>query len=162
MYAFAIWDKKNKTYLVARDPVGIIPLYIGWGSDGSVQVASELKALHKVTSSCAVAFRDWFRYVAGKKESRLYCEVERPSDVGGSRTWVACVFLAWQDLPESQSKGRELVLLYVLSDPNSKDTPIPYRWVDRNSATLDEASAADDVVSRGSRAASEDNAPWHD
>ncbi|CAK9097988.1 unnamed protein product [Durusdinium trenchii] len=47
MYAFAIWDKKNKTYLVARDPVGIIPLYIGWGSDGSVQVASELKALHK-------------------------------------------------------------------------------------------------------------------
>lgn len=62
-----------------------------------------------------------------------------------------------EDLPESQSKGRELVLLYVLSDPNSKDTPIPYRWVDRNSATLDEASAADDVVSRGSRAASEDN-----
>eukprot|EP00435_Cladocopium_sp_Y103_P057264 s169_g19.t1 len=47
MYAFAIWDKKNSTYVVARDPVGIIPLYIGWGSDGSVQVASELKALHK-------------------------------------------------------------------------------------------------------------------
>lgn len=47
MYAFAIWDKKNNTYVVARDPVGIIPLYIGWGSDGSVQVASELKALNK-------------------------------------------------------------------------------------------------------------------
>ena len=39
---------KDGRYVVARDPVGIIPLYIGWGSDGSVQVASELKALHKV------------------------------------------------------------------------------------------------------------------
>ncbi|CAE7618470.1 unnamed protein product [Symbiodinium microadriaticum] len=47
MYAFAIWDKKKQSYIVARDPVGIIPLYIGWGADGSVQVASELKALHK-------------------------------------------------------------------------------------------------------------------
>jgi len=47
MYAFAIWDKRTSTYLVARDPVGIIPLYIGWAKDGSVQVASELKALHK-------------------------------------------------------------------------------------------------------------------
>lgn len=46
MFAFAMWDMKNQTYIVARDTVGIIPLYMGWGSDGSVHVASELKALH--------------------------------------------------------------------------------------------------------------------
>ncbi|CAE8703718.1 unnamed protein product [Polarella glacialis] len=46
MFAFVIWDKRSDTYIVARDSVGIIPLYIGWGADGSVRVASELKALH--------------------------------------------------------------------------------------------------------------------
>eukprot|EP00405_Crypthecodinium_cohnii_P020000 CAMPEP_0206475182 /NCGR_PEP_ID=MMETSP0324_2-20121206/33927_1 /ASSEMBLY_ACC=CAM_ASM_000836 /TAXON_ID=2866 /ORGANISM="Crypthecodinium cohnii, Strain Seligo" /LENGTH=591 /DNA_ID=CAMNT_0053950491 /DNA_START=36 /DNA_END=1811 /DNA_ORIENTATION=- len=47
MYAFVIWDKRNSTFVVCRDPIGIIPLYWGWGTDGSVQVASELKALQK-------------------------------------------------------------------------------------------------------------------
>eukprot|EP00418_Pyrodinium_bahamense_P099572 CAMPEP_0179035430 /NCGR_PEP_ID=MMETSP0796-20121207/13108_1 /TAXON_ID=73915 /ORGANISM="Pyrodinium bahamense, Strain pbaha01" /LENGTH=598 /DNA_ID=CAMNT_0020731705 /DNA_START=49 /DNA_END=1845 /DNA_ORIENTATION=+ len=47
MFACAIWDVKRNTYIVARDMVGIIPLYIGWSTDGSVHVASELKALHK-------------------------------------------------------------------------------------------------------------------
>mmetsp|Transcript_84457 Transcript_84457/g.273044 ORF Transcript_84457/g.273044 Transcript_84457/m.273044 type:complete len:598 (+) Transcript_84457:75-1868(+) len=46
MYAFVIWDARDSTYLVCRDPVGIIPLYMGWAQDGSVRVASELKALH--------------------------------------------------------------------------------------------------------------------
>lgn len=49
MYAFVIWDARNSTYFVCRDPIGIIPLYMGWGADGSVRVSSELKALH---SSC--------------------------------------------------------------------------------------------------------------
>jgi asparagine synthase (glutamine-hydrolysing) len=46
MFAFVIWDKQQDLYLVARDMIGIIPLYIGSGRDGSVQVSSELKALH--------------------------------------------------------------------------------------------------------------------
>jgi len=47
MFAFVLWDMKKDLYIVARDTVGIIPLYMGWGHDGSVQVSSELKALHK-------------------------------------------------------------------------------------------------------------------
>lgn len=47
MFAFVLWDVKKQIYFVARDTVGIIPLYIGWSKDGSVQVASELKALDK-------------------------------------------------------------------------------------------------------------------
>jgi asparagine synthase (glutamine-hydrolysing) len=46
MFAFVIWDARQKRYLVARDTVGIIPLYVGWGQDGSFHVASELKCLH--------------------------------------------------------------------------------------------------------------------
>jgi len=50
MFAFAIWDARNQTYLFARDTVGIIPLYMGFGQDGTVQVASELKTLHRSCS----------------------------------------------------------------------------------------------------------------
>jgi asparagine synthase (glutamine-hydrolysing) len=50
MYAFVIWDSKKEVYVTARDPCGIIPLYMGWSQDGSVQLASELKALHKSCS----------------------------------------------------------------------------------------------------------------
>mmetsp|Transcript_43447 Transcript_43447/g.114540 ORF Transcript_43447/g.114540 Transcript_43447/m.114540 type:complete len:582 (-) Transcript_43447:58-1803(-) len=50
MFAFVLYDKKRDCFLVARDTIGIIPLYIGWGPDGSTWVSSELKALH---STCA-------------------------------------------------------------------------------------------------------------
>ena len=45
MFSFILYDKKTDTYLVARDHMGITPLYIGWGNDGSVYVASEMKSL---------------------------------------------------------------------------------------------------------------------
>lgn len=45
MFAFALYDETEDEYLVARDPVGIIPLYWGWGSDGTVWFGSELKAI---------------------------------------------------------------------------------------------------------------------
>jgi len=45
MYSFILYDDFDGTYLVARDPIGIIPLYMGYGKDGSVWFASEMKAL---------------------------------------------------------------------------------------------------------------------
>ncbi|CAN0315543.1 unnamed protein product [Ectocarpus sp. 6 AP-2014] len=45
MFAFFIYDKRDDSFFVARDHVGIIPLYIGWGDDGSVWISSEMKAL---------------------------------------------------------------------------------------------------------------------
>ena len=45
IYAFALYDSVRDSFLVARDPIGVIPLYIGYDSDGKVYVASELKAL---------------------------------------------------------------------------------------------------------------------
>ncbi|MGI9526394.1 MAG: asparagine synthase B [Weeksellaceae bacterium] len=45
IFAFALYDKKQNTYLIARDHMGIIPLYIGWDKKGTFYVASELKAL---------------------------------------------------------------------------------------------------------------------
>ena len=48
IFAFVIYDSKNDEYFVARDHMGIIPLYIGWDSDKIFYVSSELKALEGV------------------------------------------------------------------------------------------------------------------
>jgi len=45
IFGFAIYDVENDTYFIARDHMGIIPLYIGWDEYGTFYVASELKAL---------------------------------------------------------------------------------------------------------------------
>lgn len=45
IFAFALYDEEKNDFLIARDPIGVIPLYIGHDADGKVYVASELKAL---------------------------------------------------------------------------------------------------------------------
>lgn len=72
MFAFVIWDVKRQAYIVARDTIGIIPLYIGWSVDGSIRVASELKALH---GSCSryEAFPPGHLYDSVSDQRRLFC-----------------------------------------------------------------------------------------
>lgn len=48
IFGFAIYDVEKDEYFVARDHMGIIPLYIGWDQNGTFYVASELKALEGV------------------------------------------------------------------------------------------------------------------
>ena len=45
IFAFALYDAEKDEFLIARDPIGVIPLYIGYDDDGKIYVASELKAL---------------------------------------------------------------------------------------------------------------------
>lgn len=45
IFAFALYDEATDEFLIARDPIGVIPLYIGYDDDGTVYCASELKAL---------------------------------------------------------------------------------------------------------------------
>lgn len=45
IFAFALYDEENDDFLIARDPIGVIPLYIGYDDDGIVYCASEMKAL---------------------------------------------------------------------------------------------------------------------
>jgi asparagine synthase (glutamine-hydrolysing) len=45
IFAFALYDEEKDSYLIARDHIGIIPLYMGWDQEGTFYVASELKAL---------------------------------------------------------------------------------------------------------------------
>ena len=45
IFAFALYDEEKDEFLIARDPIGVIPLYIGRDAEGRVLVASEMKAL---------------------------------------------------------------------------------------------------------------------
>jgi len=48
IFGFALYDAEKDEYFIARDHMGIIPLYIGWDANGTFYVASELKALEGV------------------------------------------------------------------------------------------------------------------
>ena len=45
IFAFALWDRANGRALIARDPIGVVPLYWGHDAEGRLRVASEMKAL---------------------------------------------------------------------------------------------------------------------
>ncbi|NDV83597.1 asparagine synthase B [Bacteroides sp. 51] len=45
IFAFALYDEEKDEFLIARDPIGVIPLYIGKDDEGRIYFASELKAL---------------------------------------------------------------------------------------------------------------------
>ena len=48
IFAFALYDLEKDVYLIGRDHMGIVPLYMGWDKDDNFYVASELKALEGV------------------------------------------------------------------------------------------------------------------
>ncbi|MBP2170325.1 asparagine synthase (glutamine-hydrolyzing) [Erwinia toletana] len=51
MFAFILYDSVKKTWLIGRDHIGIIPLYMGNDEHGNLYVASEMKALVPVCRS---------------------------------------------------------------------------------------------------------------
>ncbi|HEY5782453.1 MAG TPA: asparagine synthase B [Lysobacter sp.] len=50
IFAFALWDRARQRFVIARDPMGVCPLYWGHDRDGRLCVASEMKAL---SDTCA-------------------------------------------------------------------------------------------------------------
>ncbi|SEL07676.1 asparagine synthase (glutamine-hydrolysing) [Colwellia chukchiensis] len=53
MFAFCLYNEKDNSYLIARDHIGIIPLYTGYDEDGNFYVASEMKALMPICKTVA-------------------------------------------------------------------------------------------------------------
>jgi len=45
IFAFALWDRAKDRFVIARDAIGVCPLYWGHDRDGRLCVASEMKAL---------------------------------------------------------------------------------------------------------------------
>ena len=94
IFGFALYDVEKDEYFIARDHMGIIPLYIGWDQNGTFYVASELKALERVCtkielfppghymSSTDGKFvkwynREWTEYDAVKENETSIAEVKQ-------------------------------------------------------------------------------------
>ena len=53
IFAFALWDRARSRFVIARDPIGVCPLYWGHDGDGRLCVASEMKALADICADVA-------------------------------------------------------------------------------------------------------------
>ena len=80
IFAFALYDEAKDAFLIARDQIGVIPLYIGHDSDGTVYVASELKALEGQCDSYEPFLPGHYVYVEG----------QQTTDNGQQSTAVVC------------------------------------------------------------------------
>ena len=108
IFGFAIYDVEKDEYFIARDHMGIIPLYIGWDQNGTFYVASELKALEGVCtkielfppghymSSTDGKFvqwysRDWTDYDAVKDNETSIAEVKEALEAAVHRQLMSDV-----------------------------------------------------------------------
>jgi len=72
IFAFVLYDERKDEYLIARDPIGVIPLYIGRDSEGRVYVASELKALEGFCDSYEPFLPGHYLYSRDGEMKRYY------------------------------------------------------------------------------------------
>ncbi len=92
IFGFAIYDVEKDEYFVARDHIGVIPLYVGWDENGTFYVASELKALEGICTKIELFppghylsskdgeykkwySRDWMKYDAVKENKTSIDEI---------------------------------------------------------------------------------------
>lgn len=108
IFGFALYDAQQDSYLIARDHMGIIPLYMGWDKDGTFYVASELKALEGVCSKIELFppghylssedgelkrwySRDWMEYDAVKDNQTSIAELREALDAAVHRQLMSDV-----------------------------------------------------------------------
>ena len=72
IFGFVLYDETNDQYLVARDHMGIIPLYMGWDKFGTFYIASELKALEGVCNKIEIFPPGHFLFSGDFKLVRWY------------------------------------------------------------------------------------------
>ena len=81
MFAFAIWDCRNRELFIARDRLGVKPLYYAQTNDGSLYFASEIKALLEANAIKAEvnyrALPDYLANHAPSGEETLFSGIKR-------------------------------------------------------------------------------------
>jgi asparagine synthase (glutamine-hydrolysing) len=110
IFAFALYDKLNDTYLIARDHMGIVPLYKGWDKHGNFYVASELKSLEGICPRVEVFLPGNYLY------SKDGCE----------REWYQPKWTTYDDVKNNVSD--QLVLRKALEDSVHRQlmSDVPY------------------------------------
>lgn len=108
IFGFTIYDADKDEYFVARDHMGIIPLYMGWDKNGTFYVASELKALEGTCTKIELFppghylhsadgelkrwySRDWMEYDAVKDNGTSIQEVKEALEAAVHRQLMSDV-----------------------------------------------------------------------
>ena len=108
IFGFALYDVEKDEYFIARDHMGIIPLYIGWDQNGTFYVASELKALEGVCAKIELFppghylsskdgefvqwyKRDWSDYEAVKENETSISEIKEALEAAVHRQLMSDV-----------------------------------------------------------------------
>ena len=55
MFSFVLVDNRDNSFIAARDPIGITPLYLGWGSDGNL-LTLFYYCVWKIGSACSYVY----------------------------------------------------------------------------------------------------------
>jgi len=115
MFAFAIWNRRRRELFLARDRLGVKPLYYTLAADGSLFFASEIKALFEAGAVRPelnfAAFPDYLANHAPSGEETLFVGVKRllPG------TW-----LLWRDGRIQVESYWDLSFAPVASEPESR------------------------------------------
>ncbi|MCE3283050.1 MAG: asnB, partial [Chitinophagaceae bacterium] len=72
IFAFALYDKEKDVYLIGRDHMGIIPLYMGWDEWGNFYVSSELKCINGVCNKIEEFLPGHYLYSPDKTPVKWY------------------------------------------------------------------------------------------
>jgi asparagine synthase (glutamine-hydrolysing) len=108
IFGFAIYDAEKDEYFIARDHMGIIPLYMGWDQNGTFYVASELKALEGTCNKIELFppghylhsrdgelkkwyTRDWMEYDAVKENATSIQEIKEALEASVHRQLMSDV-----------------------------------------------------------------------
>ena len=103
IFAFVLYDSIKDEYIIARDPIGVIPLYIGKDADGTMYVASELKALEGFCESYEPFLPGHYYWSREGKMVRWYKrDWEEYENVKGSTLGVTDVKFALEDAVKRQ------------------------------------------------------------
>jgi asparagine synthase (glutamine-hydrolysing) len=76
IFAFALYDEEKDAYLIARDHVGVVPLYMGWDGVGTFYVASELKALEGYCTKIEQFPPGHYLYKEASKEAGTFAPIK--------------------------------------------------------------------------------------
>ena len=92
IFGFALYDSSNDKYIVARDHMGIIPLYMGWDKENIFYVSSELKSLEGVCNKIEL-------FPPGH-----YLD----SDIGKFKKWYDPKWISYNNVKDSKTKIKEI------------------------------------------------------
>ncbi len=121
MFAFILWDEVNQKIFAVRDRFGIKPLYFHQKPDGTLFLASEIKALHAAGVEVKPDAAAWATYLATglyDHSSRTFWEGVEALRPGHSLTWQAgkVSLRQWYDLNEKAGETDQRPLEVVMDE----------------------------------------------